>query len=683
MNTVKHMVPRVNELKEKKEELKGLINKGDYALAKQKLEDYKSEFHYDIDIYSMEAIIFISEGNLFEAKNKLKEGLKRKPFNFDLNFNLAYVYQLQNCILTSLDYYLAAVRCANNLEEVDTIINALSEMTYSTNVFNFPKKEYDLFKNKLDKVTNYKNKYDNRNFPITEDNELLISRPIFENEKGDAYYSNYYRSEDFLDYPVQLWYAFKNEILYGKIVNESAELDIEEDCVIPMSVKSLDTKLNIKVNDEEYEIEELKPNRFNYLSINKNSRVSVNSNKPFILGEALNRNDKNKIKLILPIFIDGLSQSVIEGENLKRLMPNTYEFFRSGTRFTNFYVNGEWTLPSVANIFTGRYTTSHKLFNPRLNYDIGRGYSLISEQFKKGDYFTFQVCGDWRKSPAYGYARGFNRTIYQSAGYDKMNCEEVIFEAIEQLRAFEDRSHFMWLSIFELHNGTDNIYFKISSQISNSLFSKTNLNSSKKSVDRSFDLRRIEKYENEIMRTDYYLGLLYKFINEKYSNDEILVMMFSDHGQGYLDKKEFLLKESRIKVPFMIKGKGVPSGYCDEIMEAIDIYPTLLKLCDIDYYEELDGRLPKYFGGESQKEFAYTESIFPEKPYIAAINDKEHTFIFESKDIADKDGRFNISNYSIKLINKETGVNEIDRYNNKVAKYLYVVFNHIKEYIKI
>jgi hypothetical protein len=667
-----------------KDYIKSLINRGENQLAREKLADYKLRYLKDVDTYSMEAILFISENKLSDAENRLKVGLELRPFNFDLNFNLAYVYQLKNYIFKSLDHYLITIRCANNDDEIQEVVETLNQMSYDIDISNLSKEDYNLLKNKIEKINNYNPKYDNRSFPITENNELFISRAMFESEQGEGYYNNYYRSEEFLDYPTQLWSVFKNEILYCKPITQNVNLDIKENCVVPISTKSLDTILNIKVNDEKYEFETFKPNRFNYLSIDKNSKVSINSNKPFILGESLNKEDENQIRLVLPIFIDGFSQCVIQGENFEKLMPNTYKFFKDGTKFTNFYANGEWTLPSVASIFTGRYTTNHKLFNPKLNYDIGRGYPLISEKFKNESYFTFQACGDWRKSPFYGYVRGFNRTIYQSAGNDRMNCEEVIFEAIEQLRAFEDRSHFMWLSIFELHSATDNEFFKISNQINNSLLSKTKIdNSSNKSVERGFDLRRIEKYKNEIQRIDFYLSFLYRFIEERYNDDEILVMILSDHGHGFFDKEHFLLKQSKMKVPFMIKGKGISDGYCDEIMETVDIYPTLLKVCNIECDEHLDGKLPKYFGGEREKEFAYSESIYPGKVYMASISDKVHEFRFKTKKVTEKDGRIDISEYSIDLINKETKVNERHIYCDKVEKYISVVYEHIKKHIKI
>ena len=63
-----------------------------------------------------------------------------------------------------------------------------------------------------------------------------------------------------------------------------------------------------------------------------------------------------------------------------------------------------------------------------LNYPhvIGQGYNILSEYFQDEGYFTFQACGDWRKSPSYGYVKGFDRTIYQSATMGSL-CNDIIF----------------------------------------------------------------------------------------------------------------------------------------------------------------------------------------------------------------------------------------------------------------
>ena len=51
--------------------------------------------------------------------------------------------------------------------------------------------------------------------------------------------------------------------------------------------------------------------------------------------------------------------------NINKLIPNTINFFKAGLTFENCFANSEWTLPSVASLFTGKYTHKSKIFHPR------------------------------------------------------------------------------------------------------------------------------------------------------------------------------------------------------------------------------------------------------------------------------------------------------------------------------
>ena len=58
--------------------------------------------------------------------------------------------------------------------------------------------------------------------------------------------------------------------------------------------------------------------------------------------------DKNKKKLAISFFVDGLSQEVLEQEGLENIMPNTYRFFSKGMICKNCFSTSDWTYPSLA-----------------------------------------------------------------------------------------------------------------------------------------------------------------------------------------------------------------------------------------------------------------------------------------------------------------------------------------------
>ncbi|QZY54326.1 sulfatase-like hydrolase/transferase [Crassaminicella profunda] len=671
----------INKIKKLKEEINELINRENFETAEYKIKDYKNIFPYDIDIYSMEATILLIKNKLEDAKEKIKEGLEKRPFNFELAYNFAVIYNCEENYVKTLIWLNRAFKYANSDDERN-IVNKLKDEIIERS-FDAHEKNQQI-NEAINKINEEKKRLDPRSFPLITKDKTYIGKFLFsENNRG--YYAGLYNTT-YASYDAQLWKLYKTETIYGKLVHFKKKIYIEEPSVIPISIKKMGVKIKIRIDKKIYNLRDLYPNRFYYLPIRKRCKVEIVADNSFFLGDVLKLEDpkeKKDIKLVLNIFIDGLAQTIIDGEKFKKYMPNTYDFFKDGARFNHVHTSGEWTLSSVPAFFTGKYTTGHKLFHPNFNYAIGEKEPLISEIFRKNGYFTFQVCGDWRKSPAYGYARGFNRTIYQQS-MEGMSCEENIMETIEQLEAFKDRKHFVWMSLFELHKVGDNILPKISSQLRNNLITLTTEKDDKKSVNKEYDTKKIEKYITEINRLDYYLKILYDYIGSKYSDDEILITIVSDHGQSYINKSNVLLAEERIKVPFIIKGNGVPSGVVDEYIETVDIYPTILKLANIDNpIKNMDGNLPKHFGGEKEREYAYTESIYPNKTYKAVINDREHSFNFETTDNVENDGRFPVTNPKMQLINKKTGKDEKDIYIDKVDYYKSVVFNHVKEYIKI
>jgi glycosyltransferase involved in cell wall biosynthesis/ubiquinone/menaquinone biosynthesis C-methylase UbiE/Flp pilus assembly protein TadD len=77
-----------------KENINILINENRLDEAKELLNHYEKIIKDDIELYSIKAVIFIIENKLESAEHILLEGVKRDCNNFDMLYNLAYVYEL-------------------------------------------------------------------------------------------------------------------------------------------------------------------------------------------------------------------------------------------------------------------------------------------------------------------------------------------------------------------------------------------------------------------------------------------------------------------------------------------------------------------------------------------------------------------------------------------------------------
>ena len=121
------------------------------------------------------------------------------------------------------------------------------------------------------------------------------------------------------------------------------------------------------------------------------------------------------------------------------------------------------------------------------------------------------------------------------------------------------------------------------------IWEKTNLTLEERQIDevgvtsvkQNYSKKKIAAYKKCATYLDILFQSLFDYILRNYKEDEILVSLFADHGQGYLvpSGHHFLSKE-RTKVAFMFRG-GVDAGISDEIMSTADYLPIMCKLAGI------------------------------------------------------------------------------------------------------
>lgn len=121
-----------------KKNIETLLSQGLIIEAKELLSEYEKISSNDIDIYSMKGIIAIIEGDIGRAEETLKEGLLLESDNFDLNYNLGYLYQSKNMTNSAIKHYKKALSHAKNIEDRETINNSIDilEVNNHDNIIN-------------------------------------------------------------------------------------------------------------------------------------------------------------------------------------------------------------------------------------------------------------------------------------------------------------------------------------------------------------------------------------------------------------------------------------------------------------------------------------------------------------------------------------------------------------------
>lgn len=153
-------------------------------------------------------------------------------------------------------------------------------------------------------------------------------------------------------------------------------------------------------------------------------------------------------------------------------------------------------------------------------------------------------------------------------------------------------------------------------------------------------------YLASITHVDHALGLLLDHLDESGLADETLVIYHADHGgysgtHGIMEKAPGICSESVCRVPFIWRVPGVTKAgsTCRELVENVDIGPTIAALCGLPPMDTVDGRdISQMLRGDPTpvREVAVTEN-----PWSKALRWKEWRFVhyqpemFEKEDVGE------------------------------------------------
>ena len=421
----------------------------------------------------------------------------------------------------------------------------------------------------------------------------------------------------------------KASVLPIALLNQKSTNKNETD-YIKIEFTSISQKLELKYLNRFHYLPLKSDENFNSIKINSgNNKIAIG--KPIICDKNYNADEP---KLIVHIFIDALTQSIIEKFGYK-IMPYTEKYFKkNGIFYTNTYAQSEWTLSSMAGIFTGKYTNEHLIYHPRKKDKI-KNITLADILQKKG-YLTYACTNVPKLNPINGFDKGFDRYIL--AGENDYNY--IINEACEQLDAFKI-NQYLFLGFFDIHESHE--LQPISSQVSNELkdFQFKELKGNSKDTSILYDEERINMFKNSITHFDKKLQRLYDEIDK--FDKEALVVLHSDHGVNFMTNTTELLGKEREKVIFLYKGnkKHKIDNEIKEIRELPSMICNDLKINNVFDYN-YDG-------------YAISESLYPYKDYEVAVRNKEFVLFFKVawKDVKDNNILSYIPKTTFHFINKE------------------------------
>ncbi len=329
---------------------------------------------------------------------------------------------------------------------------------------------------------------------------------------------------------------------------------------------------------------------------------------------------------------------------------------RDGIRFTRAYAQSNWTKPSVASLFTGLYPRHHGVVigSAAMNeagelekveklgaYPMPSDLPLLAETFRENGFETVGFVENSHVNESQGFGRGFDD--YRRA----VPAERFLRKHLKRRK--QDGPIFAYLHLIGPHDPYDNE--KGGFDAYRTRFGDPGSNVDFKKLDykkrNDLEARDIEQavslYDAELAYYDQdRLGTLMEWMRESGEYDDWLIVVTSDHGEELYERESWAhghtLYEEVVRVPMILKlpkdmaGRAAGSAV-DEVVELVDLFPTLAEFAGIEVGTEIDGdSLASLIRGEREVDhhaIAISEHATHTREQVlgAAIISRDHKLI--------------------------------------------------------
>ena len=365
---------------------------------------------------------------------------------------------------------------------------------------------------------------------------------------------------------------------------------------------------------------------------------------PIFLAHAAHRK-----RLVLNILVDGLSWAAAR-TRFSSHMPHIAAFFSRGTIFDQNFSTSEYTYPALAAVETGCYPHHIQVFNEQDSHELPSDFLTLSECMKDlGYYCVAPMSGGG--SMYSGAMRGYDRIIVTSW---ELPCFVAVERVMRQIEAFRETDQFLFIHVVDVHPW-DAMGFRFAPEVETHVALSDRFFKWERATT-SVHLPDFELYKQhfwaELRHLDHSIGTLFSYIEERYSDEEYIINLYSDHGNSIFTPRPQnedldVLGENSTSAAWMIRGAGVPQGIVtDELTSITDIYPTLGHLCGFPVAPDIDGNLPAVFGGHA-RDAVYSMSFYPGYTYKLAVRNQTHALRLETREVVDEDGTVDFADATV------------------------------------
>jgi len=306
---------------------------------------------------------------------------------------------------------------------------------------------------------------------------------------------------------------------------------------------------------------------------------------------------------VLLITVDTLRADYLSCYGSKKVRtPHIDQLAEKGIVFEKAFAHNVITLPSHINILTGTYPLYHGV-QDNTGFRLDEKAITLSEVLKQEGYKTGAFIGAFPLDDRFGLGQGFDlyddfygdTTAQNDFSFVERRAEDVVRRAVEWIDQNRQENWFCWVHIYDPHAPYNPPP------------------SYKEKYPGNF-------YAGEVAYSDSALGNLFGFLKKAELEENTLVVLTSDHGEGLGDHQEpthgVFAYNTTLRIPLIVYQPKLFTEHktVKFMVRHIDIMPTVLDIAGFKIPKEVQGHSLKPIIRDPDKgrvEDCYFEAMTP------------------------------------------------------------------------
>lgn len=310
---------------------------------------------------------------------------------------------------------------------------------------------------------------------------------------------------------------------------------------------------------------------------------------------------------LIYVMIDTARRDVFRSFNQHTTVyaPAMERFAARATRFDRAYSNTNWTLPSVATIWSGLYPATHGAMG-KTAY-LSEEVPLLPEHLQRHGFTTAAFIANGYTSDKFGFKRGWDRYRNYIREDKPSEAEQVYADAAAWLReqAGSPRRLFLYLQPIDPHvpyavpaSDLERYHPEpYTGRLGPSVSGHETADFNQGKLELGQDDHRFIKalYRGEISYHDRHFGRFLERLEELGLMEDSLVVVSNDHGEELMDHGKYghghTLHEELIRCPLLMRFPPIfpPAREVRSIVELVDVLPTVLEVLGVEPLKGVDG----------------------------------------------------------------------------------------------